>query len=832
MRIGARYIREVLLVGLLFALAACGGGGGGGGSPPTQSATLTYSPSTETYTAGTAITALSPTITGSLTSFSVSPALPSGLTLNATTGVISGTPSSPTATANYTISATGAASASATISITVNAVSVAAISYGSTNLTYTVGEAALTFKPVASGGAATSWSISPALPSGLDFSTTDGSISGSPDAAFTAASYVVSAQNSGGAATVTLTIAASAAPVLHLGHQNSVNVTRVTATNVFSEDTSGEWILWDYAGGSIIASGNSGATGTNLGSLTPGIDMAGTTAAIITAAGVQVRSTTDGHTLANIAVSTASWWKLATDGSYVAVGSPSGVSAWTPAGQLLFTVSGNFSQGNAFAAPNQLSFGSQAAGANSIQTIAVPSGTLTSGPAFNGSFQSWFSDGSAFMTQAGTTMLVYSAAGTQQASFTSFNPEAFGGTGSYVWTINGASSTPLVTIYPATGTNPAAVTTYTFTGSSNLLVSGATLEIAADQPTASLISVIDLSGTSPAKVDYTAAAGFGAGYSAVSASQWVAGNANGVVVDGVSLAGTPRNFGFGTVQSISGGTGHFAVATSSGTILYFNSSTLAQEGQIAFGASSLKLSADGTVLAAMAAVGFSSSTQTYALPAGTLLYSWTYPPTPPVTAVQSITLSGSGSVLGQVLSSESTQYTIEVSEPTSGGLIFSNTVTSSIDNLTPLAISPDGTLVASSQSGAASGTNLLQNGSLVTAFTGVASGWLDNSRLVVNNYNTSNNNYPYTGCAIYGPNGAPTGGACAIAFAVSLFQPVTSDEIYAPEFNRIVSVSTGTIDWASGNPQLAVGTGTTNGGAVAGPNVVFVSGIDLLAQPY
>jgi len=125
------------------------------------------------------------------------------------------------------------------------------------------------------------------------------------------------------------------------------------------------------------------------------------------------------------------------------------------------------------------------------------------------------------------------------------------------------------------------------------------------------------------------------------------------------------------------------------------------------------------------------------------------------------------------------------------------------------------------------GTNLLLNGTLVTAFSGLTVGWLDNSRLLVNNYATNVKFGPYySGCAIFGPNGALTGGACALPLELQTFQPVTSDGIYATQFNEIFSVSTGAVTWASGNPEVG------NVGAVAGSNVIFVSGTDVLAQSY
>lgn len=75
-----------------------------------------------TFTQGVAITNLTPTVTGTVSSYAVSPALPAGLSLNTTTGVISGTPSAVSTISMYLITATNAAGSSTkTISIAVNA---------------------------------------------------------------------------------------------------------------------------------------------------------------------------------------------------------------------------------------------------------------------------------------------------------------------------------------------------------------------------------------------------------------------------------------------------------------------------------------------------------------------------------------------------------------------------------------------------------------------------------------------------------------------------------------------------------------------------------------
>ena len=83
---------------------------------------LSYTPSSASGTVGTAITSLNPTVTGTVTSYSVSPALPLGLSLDESSGVISGTPTAVSASASYTVTATnGTGSTTATVTIEVAA---------------------------------------------------------------------------------------------------------------------------------------------------------------------------------------------------------------------------------------------------------------------------------------------------------------------------------------------------------------------------------------------------------------------------------------------------------------------------------------------------------------------------------------------------------------------------------------------------------------------------------------------------------------------------------------------------------------------------------------
>jgi hypothetical protein len=92
--------------------------------------------------------------------------------------------------------------------------------YPSPFYAFTVGEGGVDYvaaRPTIYGGFPISqgyvpnvtWAVSPALPPGLTFSKTDGSISGIPTAGTAAAGYTVKATNAGGSYSTTLTIAVS-----------------------------------------------------------------------------------------------------------------------------------------------------------------------------------------------------------------------------------------------------------------------------------------------------------------------------------------------------------------------------------------------------------------------------------------------------------------------------------------------------------------------------------------------------------------------------------------------------------------------------------------------
>ncbi|MFO1503998.1 MAG: TIGR03118 family protein [Steroidobacteraceae bacterium] len=100
-----------MVAAVALVITACGGGDGGGNTytpPPVPAPSGLAYTSPVTTNVGTAMAVLNPTVTGTVTSYTASPALPAGLSINATSGAISGTPTAITAQATYTITATNA----------------------------------------------------------------------------------------------------------------------------------------------------------------------------------------------------------------------------------------------------------------------------------------------------------------------------------------------------------------------------------------------------------------------------------------------------------------------------------------------------------------------------------------------------------------------------------------------------------------------------------------------------------------------------------------------------------------------------------------------------
>ena len=148
---------------------------------------------------------------GAVDSYSISPDLPAGLSIDTSSGEISGTPTAVTGEQIYTITATNTTGTdTASVTITVNTVA-PRISISPATLVANMGSPIMpiTITPIG-GGAVVSYGIDPAIGNGLLFDTTDGAISGTPDAVAEAITYTITATNSGGTATAMVTITVNA----------------------------------------------------------------------------------------------------------------------------------------------------------------------------------------------------------------------------------------------------------------------------------------------------------------------------------------------------------------------------------------------------------------------------------------------------------------------------------------------------------------------------------------------------------------------------------------------------------------------------------------------
>ena len=809
-------------------LTGCGSGGGStgttGGGPP---ASVKYvSPSTP-FTVGQAISPIDPMVTGSISSYSVAPALPDGLALNTATGAISGTPQAVSPSTTYTISGmTAGGDVNADVTITVNDVK-PAIAYSVASYGLAVNQVGGTNPPTQTGGAVVSWSVSPALPAGLTISQKNGRISGIPTIASPTTTYTVTATNSGGQATASFEMTVSTPKlILDLGLSSDLPAMRTNGGQIVTLQSDGTWLLQAVPSGSTILRGTTFcATSPPCSSSSDGghppIDLVGGTLIdalstdSATVSGVEIRSVVTGAVIATLSGS-FSWYYLSLDGSYVCTADGRSLSAWSASsGALLASAAGNFSTAAVVCAAGEMLVADGPAGSNVIQTISVSTGASTTSPPFQGTFVDWFADGSHFITNSTAAVWIYTNAGALAEGPVAL-PETpssgASGWGNYFWWTSRESQG--VTLYGIGNGATPVLTTGILGLSCKFVQSGSTLGAMCNTPSPQL-TVINLSGAIsqqafpvPAGPESYAAAG----------SQWFVGTESGIVYD----VATATDLTLGQIASIAGGRDYFSVATVNGQILSYATSTNTLVSTINLFTTQLIASDSGDVM--LAALGPSpyGGVEIFQPASGALLDSagsseWS--------SVGPATLSGSGTSFGVSLGGNAPCNTLV--EQVGGGQVLCDTTNYGA----AVRISADGTLVADGVGTLAAAANLntyiYKNGSLQGAVPqALPIAWLDDNDLLVGTYADTPNGTGtiarITGTAIYDASGNLVGPASVPCLTCDTVYVRSPNQVFVPDWGAVVSLPSGALLW-----QAAAGEG-----AIAGSEYVYPTPGQVLAIPY
>lgn len=140
-------------------------------------------------------------------SYSVSPNLPAGLSMNSATGQITGAPTVSSSAATFTVTVTDDNSATATANFSLIVDGAVSATQAVATKAVTAGSSIAPFSPVtgAGGRSPLSYSVAPDLPSGLALAPNTGIISGTPSAISSATTYTVTVTD-GNTATATATL--------------------------------------------------------------------------------------------------------------------------------------------------------------------------------------------------------------------------------------------------------------------------------------------------------------------------------------------------------------------------------------------------------------------------------------------------------------------------------------------------------------------------------------------------------------------------------------------------------------------------------------------------
>jgi len=153
---------------------------------------------------------LTPAVSGTVDQYRVSPSLPSGLSIDELSGVISGTPTKASGPATYVVSATGAG-------VRVTFPLVLSVTEPPNSLSYVSPVSATVGAPLAPlspsiAGTVEHYAVSPTLPPGILLDSASGILSGTPTEARNLAPYTITANSLAGNTRFILLLTVTPAP--------------------------------------------------------------------------------------------------------------------------------------------------------------------------------------------------------------------------------------------------------------------------------------------------------------------------------------------------------------------------------------------------------------------------------------------------------------------------------------------------------------------------------------------------------------------------------------------------------------------------------------------
>lgn len=194
---------------------------------------------------------INPSVMGGATTWTVEPPLPDGMTLDGLTGMISGAPQTTAEHTAYVVTASNeAGGTSAVIAFMVTAPAPEGLSYPTLSNEYTT-NSTLSVEPELMSGVCGTFSIDPALPTGLRIDPKTGVIEGAPSEQTDQKTYTVKVVNIAGTTSVEINFAVSEVPDLAEATETFASlIERVTdivelrKMDPSKKRAAGDWMLW------------------------------------------------------------------------------------------------------------------------------------------------------------------------------------------------------------------------------------------------------------------------------------------------------------------------------------------------------------------------------------------------------------------------------------------------------------------------------------------------------------------------------------------------------------------------------------------------------------